>query len=78
MQSEGVQPDLKLFSNLIKLYGYDERRNRRISDAAGDVKTNAEEEFKQKIFAILGEMRQVGLKPNAKILKRYIPSLILA
>jgi hypothetical protein len=78
MQSEGVQPNLKLFNSLIELSGFEERRRRAsVVDSTthnvdGDRSAAlGEEEFRQKVLSILTEMRRLGIRPNTKTLKWY-------
>lgn len=76
MQSEGVQPNLKLFNSLIELSGFEElRRRASVVDSTthnvdGDRSAAlGEEEFRQKVLSILTEMRRLGIRPNTKTLK---------
>lgn len=78
MQSEGVQPNLKLFNSLIELSGFEElRRRASVVDSTthnvdGDRSAAlGEEEFRQKVLSILTEMRRLGIRPNTKTLKWY-------
>ena len=87
MQSEGVQPNLKLFNSLIELSGFEERRRRAaVVDSSNNVDGGGggpsaalgEEEFRLKVLSILTEMQRLGIRPNTKTLKWYAPpSLIL-
>lgn len=85
MQSEGVQPNLKLFNSLIELSGFEERRRRAsVVDSnnvdgggGGPSAALGEEEFRLKVLSILTEMQRLGIRPNSKTLKWSAPPLDL-
>jgi len=67
MQSEGVEPNAKLFNGLIELSGFEEKRRK----SSGDSSEKGEEEFKAKLTSILAWMRQAGMQPTTTTLNRY-------